>query len=46
MLGQRPDDALHLRLLRGGGQDRGVTEHTVVQSVLGLRVENLNYTTE
>ena len=27
---------LHLLLFCGGGEDRGVTEHTVIQSVLGL----------
>lgn len=37
MLAQLPDDALHLGLLRRGGQDRGVAEHTVVQRVLGLK---------
>jgi len=36
VLGESPDDALHLLLLRSSGQDRGVAEHTVVQSVLGL----------
>ena len=36
VLGQLSDDALHLWLLRGRRQDRGVAEHAVVKSVLGL----------
>jgi len=36
MLGQSADDVLDLLLLSGGGQDRGVAQHAVIQSVLGL----------
>ena len=41
VLRQLSDDALHLGLLRGGRQDRGVAEHAVVKSVLGLKIHQL-----
>jgi len=36
MLGQGANNVLNLLLLCGGGQDRGVAQHAVIQSVLGL----------
>ena len=43
MLGQSADDVLDLLLLSGGGQDRGVAQHAVIQSVLGLGINIVIY---
>ena len=39
MLGQGANNVLDLLLLCGGGQDRGVAQHAVIQSVLGLEIK-------